>query len=104
MDPIEIADVTSFFKPLTGEEEFQFNWDVKPEAMVIYTLEGSYPEYCKAKGFLLPINIPSWEKELASGRYTELTPYLEEFIIGQITLELGGNIKEIKIKAEPLKL
>jgi len=102
--PLEIAEVTSYFRYLNGEEVFNFQSDKKPVSIIMYALEDNYPDHSTAKGFLLPIDIPTWESELASGRYSDIGAYLEEYMIGTIKIEHGGSINGIKLIAEPRNL
>lgn len=102
--PVDNINATNFFKNLTGEEEFDFAWDEKPKSMMFYKLKYDYPEYSIAHGMLLSISIDLWEHLLNSGKFSTMEQYLKKYVIGSITIEYGGTIPSIRIKAKPLKL
>ena len=71
---------------------------------MIYELKYSYPKQSYLHGWLLSVSIDLWEHELGSGRHTTIEPYLKQYVIGLITIEIGGDIHGVKISAKPLKL
>ena len=102
--PVDNNDAALFMKHITGDEDFSFTWDEKPKAMMIYELKYSYPKQSYLHGLLLSVSIDLWEHELGSGRHTTIEPYLKQYVIGLITIEIGGDIHGVKISAKPLKL
>ncbi len=102
--PVDNIEAARFLKKMTGVEEFDFKWDEKPKSMMIYELNYAYPEYSIAYGMLLSISIDLWEHLLNSGEFSTMEQYLKRYVIGSITIEYGGNISSILIKAKPLKL
>lgn len=102
--PVDNHKAASFLGKITGEEEFDFVWDEKPKAMMIYKLEYVYPHFSFAEGKLFSISFDTWQHILNSGEFNTVESFEKKYVIGKITIAYGGHLPNIQIKAEPLKL
>ena len=102
--PVDNQDAAYFLRKITGEEEFDFRWDKKPKAMMIYELNYSPSNLSFAKGMLLSVSIDLWEHLLESGEFNSMEDYLKKYVIGSISIEYDGQNSPIQVNAKPIQL
>jgi hypothetical protein len=91
----------SFFKSLTGGEEFEYTGSILPKAIMVCSLEYNYPERSFAFGFLLSISVEEFENEGQSGKYKNMEILLKKISLGSVHIEFGKDIAKRKVTYNP---
>lgn len=102
--PVDNQEAALFMRHLTGNETFEFDGDQKPKSMLIYDLIYKYPRLCSAHGWLLSVDIDTFENMCDSGKFNTMEPILKATIIGTIGIDLGGNLTYPSMYASKVKL
>ena len=89
---------------LTGKETFEFDGSPPPRSMLLYDLKCNMPKHSYAHGFLLSISIDAFRRACEAERSGTIEPVLKKYVIGKISIEMGGTLYSPQIGATTLGL
>lgn len=97
--PVDNDEAALFMEHLTGDETFDFDGNQAPRALMIDHLKYAYPRLSSAHGFLLSIDIDTFQSLCNSNQFTTMKPILDATIIGTLGIDFGGDLIAPKLYA-----
>lgn len=95
--PVDNQTASLFLRHLKGSETFEFYGATKPKSMFLYDLNYKYPRLTSAHGYLLSINIDTFETYCETNPTLTLAYVFKKYRIGDIHIDLGGDLSYPKI-------
>jgi hypothetical protein len=102
IEPVDNHTASSFLRHLTGHETFEFYGLTKPKSMFLYDLNYKYPRLTSAHGYLLSIDIDTFESICESNPSSTLSDVFNNYLVGEIHIDLGGNLSSPSIYSEKI--
>lgn len=98
--PVDNQQAGLFMRHLTGNETFSFSGEKRPKSVMFYSVVYKYPRLCSAHGWLLSVDIDTFEGLCGSGQFT-MEQIMKEVKIGSIGIDLGGDLSSPKLYSNP---
>ncbi len=107
VEPINISpsdndEAAAFLSHLTGKETFDFAGCQQPRVMLIHSMNYAWPHQSFAHAFLLSTDYETFMTLLNSDEDESWEPIMKPFLVGTISIELGGRLQSPTILATPL--
>lgn len=99
---IDKTSAASFLRHLSGRESFDFSGSDTPRSMLIYDVKSNMPRHSYAHAYLLSCSLDTFESEC--GRHSTMEPIMKKYVIGKVSIEMGGNLSSTSIKASTISL